>query len=50
MEGNKTVLYDRHVAAGAKIVDFAGWQMPIQYRGGIVQEHLRTRRASGLFD
>ncbi len=50
MEGNKTVLFDRHVAAGAKIVDFAGWQMPIQYRGGIVQEHLQTRRSAGLFD
>lgn len=50
MEGNKTVLYDRHVAAGAKMVDFAGWQMPIQYSGGIVQEHLKTRRSAGLFD
>src|SRR5512145_177083 len=50
MEGNKTVLYDRHLAAGAKMVDFAGWQMPIQYSGGIVKEHLQTRRSAGLFD
>ncbi len=50
MEGSKTVLYDRHLAAGAKMVDFAGWQMPIQYSGGIVHEHLRTRRSAGLFD
>jgi aminomethyltransferase len=50
MEGSKTVLYDRHLAAGAKMVDFAGWQMPIQYSGGIVKEHLQTRRSAGLFD
>jgi aminomethyltransferase len=50
MEGKKTVLYNRHVACSAKMVDFAGWQMPIQYEGGIVQEHLATRRSAGLFD
>lgn len=46
----KTVLCDRHHKNGAKMVEFAGWQMPIQYAQGIVQEHLETRRAAGLFD
>jgi len=50
MDGRKTVLCDKHVAAGAKLVDFAGWQMPIQYPRGIVHEHLLTRRQCGLFD
>jgi aminomethyltransferase len=45
----KTALYDEHVALGAKIVDFAGWAMPVMY-GGIVQEHLRVRSTAGLFD
>jgi aminomethyltransferase len=46
----KTVFYDRHKALGAKMVDFAGWNMPVQYPTGIVQEHLSTRRQAGLFD
>ena len=46
----RTSLYERHVAAGGRIVEFAGWQMPIQYGGGIVAEHLATRRHAGLFD
>ncbi len=46
----KTPLHDRHAAAGAKIVDFSGWAMPIQYAKGIVAEHLATRRSGGLFD
>ena len=46
----RTPLYERHVAAGGKIVDFAGWQMPIQYADGIISEHLATRRGAGLFD
>ena len=45
----RTVLYDRHVAAGAKIVDFAGWEMPIHY-GSQVQEHHQVRNAAGVFD
>ena len=32
------------------MVDFAGWEMPLQYAGGIVAEHLATRRQAGLFD
>ena len=46
----RTPLHERHRAARAKIVDFGGWAMPIQYGGGIVAEHLATRRAAGLFD
>jgi aminomethyltransferase len=45
----KTPLYDTHVAAGAKIVDFAGWQMPINY-GSQIEEHHVVRRAAGMFD
>lgn len=44
-----TPLLDRHRALGAKIVDFAGWLMPIQY-AGILEEHRATRGAAGLFD
>ena len=46
----RTPLYERHVAAGARLVDFAGWEMPVQYPAGIIAEHLATRRAAGLFD
>ncbi len=45
----RTPLYDRHVAAGAKLVPFAGWDMPIQYNG-IRQEHLAVRTSVGVFD
>lgn len=44
-----TCLYDRHVRLGAKMVDFFGWQMPIQYTG-IIQEHLTVRQKVGIFD
>ena len=47
---HQTIYYDRHVALGAQIVEFAGWNMPIQYGGGIIQEHLATRQNVGLFD
>ncbi len=50
MEPRKTVLHDRHVALGARMVEFGGWRMPLQYPSGIVQEHLATRRSAGLFD
>ncbi len=46
----RTVLFDRHVELGAKIVEFGGWEMPVQYKTGIVQEHLATRNAAGIFD
>ncbi|HEX4744561.1 MAG TPA: glycine cleavage system aminomethyltransferase GcvT [Candidatus Limnocylindria bacterium] len=46
----RTPLYDEHVALGAKLVPFAGWEMPIQYPAGIVAEHRAVRRDAGLFD
>ena len=45
----KTALYDRHVAAGAKLVPFAGWEMPVQYTG-IREEHQAVRTGVGVFD
>ncbi len=45
----KTPLYEAHVKLGAKMVDFAGWLMPIQYLG-LKEEHLQTRSHGGLFD
>jgi aminomethyltransferase len=49
-ELKRTPFHDRHVALGGRMVDFGGWEMPIQYPGGILAEHLSTRRAAGLFD
>jgi aminomethyltransferase len=46
----RTPLYDLHVALGARIVPFAGYEMPVQYPAGILKEHLHTRAAAGLFD
>jgi aminomethyltransferase len=45
----RTPLYEFHIAAGAKMVDFAGWEMPLLYRG-ITEEHLQTRSSGSLFD
>ena len=45
----KTPLYQAHVDAGAKLVPFAGWEMPVQY-DGIREEHLRVRNSCGVFD
>jgi len=45
----RTPLYDAHVDAGAKLVPFAGWEMPVQY-GGIREEHLAVRSGCGVFD
>jgi aminomethyltransferase len=45
----RTPLFDCHVAAGAKLVDFAGWEMPIQY-DGVISEHMAVRQACGIFD
>jgi glycine cleavage system T protein len=47
---HKTALNDQHVKLGANMVEFAGWQMPLHYKTGIVQEHLITRKRAGLFD
>jgi glycine cleavage system T protein len=46
----KTLLYSRHEAAGARFAPFAGWEMPIQYPTGAVEEHRLCRRSAGLFD
>ena len=45
-----TPLYDAHVAAGGRMVAFAGYSMPVQYRDGVLKEHLWTREHAGLFD
>ena len=47
--GNRTPLYQAHQAMGAKLVDFAGWDMPIHY-GSQIEEHHAVRRAAGMFD
>jgi len=49
----RTPLYACHVEAGAKLVDFAGWEMPVQYSGstgGVIEEHRAVRTAAGMFD
>jgi aminomethyltransferase len=46
----RTPLYDRHVHLGARMVDFAGWEMPIHYPSGINQEHVAVRQDAGVFD
>ena len=45
----RTPLYDRHVDLGARLVPFAGWEMPVQYEG-VIPEHLAVRRDCGVFD
>lgn len=45
----QTPLYEAHIKAGAKMVDFHGWALPVQY-SGIIEEHERVRSAAGLFD
>ena len=45
----RTPLHDRHVAASARLVPFAGWEMPVQY-AGIREEHVAVRNAAGVFD
>lgn len=45
----RTPLYDWYVSAGARMIEFGGWDMPLQFTG-IVEEHLAVRRAAGLFD
>ncbi|MHB8764352.1 MAG: glycine cleavage system aminomethyltransferase GcvT [Deferrisomatales bacterium] len=49
-ELRRTPLHDCHRALGAHLVEFAGWEMPLQYPDGILKEHLATRRGAGLFD
>ena len=47
--GKRTPLYGTHVASGAKIVDFGGWDMPVAY-GSQIEEHHAVRRDAGMFD
>ena len=49
-ELKRTQLYDVHVAEGGQMVDFGGWEMPIQYPEGIISEHLYTRHFCSIFD
>ena len=44
----QTPLHDRHVALGARMVPFAGWEMPVQYEG-VIQEHKAVRTDAGVF-
>ncbi len=46
----KTPLYEEHVALKGRIVDFAGYFLPVQYPGGVIQEHMAVREKAGLFD
>lgn len=46
----RTPLYDRHRMAGARLVPFAGWEMPVQYAGGVIAEHRAVRERCGVFD
>ena len=45
----RTALYDQHLAAGARMVDFGGWEMPVAY-GSQIEEHHAVRRSAGMFD
>src|ERR671923_1675489 len=45
----RTPLHDRHVALGARMVPFAGWEMPVQY-AGVIEEHRAVRTDAGVFD
>jgi aminomethyltransferase len=47
--GRRTALHDLHIAAGARMVDFGGWDMPVNY-GSQIEEHHAVRRDSGMFD
>jgi aminomethyltransferase len=46
----RTPLYEEHLRLGGKMVDFAGWELPVSYPGGILSEHKSTRGGAGMFD
>ena len=50
MESKKTALNSLHKKYGAKLVSFAGYEMPIQYSKGVIEEHKNTRTKAGIFD
>jgi len=49
-ELKRTPLYQAHIDLAGKMVDFGGWNMPVQYSAGVIEEHMRTRTQAGLFD
>ena len=49
-ERKKTPLNAWHREHGARMIEFAGWEMPVSYGRGIIEEHLETRKYGGLFD
>lgn len=50
MDLKRTPLYDAHVRAGGKMVEFGGFEMPVQYGTGVIKEHMAVREGAGLFD
>ena len=50
LEPQRTPLYDEHVSLGARMVEFGGWMMPVQYAKGIIEEHKAVRSHVGIFD
>ncbi|XDZ65280.1 glycine cleavage system aminomethyltransferase GcvT [Alphaproteobacteria bacterium LSUCC0684] len=50
LQPSRTALHDWHQKHGGRLVDFAGWMLPVQYKDGIKAEHLATRQSAGLFD
>ena len=50
MELKRTPLYEAHLRCGGKMVEFGGFEMPVQYRTGVIREHMAVRTACGLFD
>jgi aminomethyltransferase len=48
--GKRTPLYEVHRQLGARLIDFGGWDMPVQYKAGTIKEHKAVREALGLFD
>ncbi len=50
MAPKRTIFYERHASLGAKLIEFGGWDMPVQYPSGTIREHLATRASAGLFD
>ena len=50
MELKRTPLYEAHLKCGGKMVEFGGFEMPVQYKTGVIREHMAVRTACGLFD
>src|SRR5881392_922131 len=49
-EPQRTPLYGEHQSLGARMVEFGGWMMPVQYTKGIIEEHKAVRSSVGIFD